>query len=83
MPPVSQFPPARVFLKGPYMPSTPRLTTLTSTSVPRGLTTTSSITSRSPSQTATPRSSGTAKCSASNGSGMPFTFLPLHMLLPH
>ncbi|KAF2735802.1 hypothetical protein EJ04DRAFT_522613 [Polyplosphaeria fusca] len=78
MPPVSQFPPARVFLKTPSslssksVPTAARHASMTANSYqsphPRS-TTTSSTTSPSRSQTATPQSSGTAASSASRGYG--------------
>ncbi|KAH7355777.1 hypothetical protein BKA66DRAFT_429603 [Pyrenochaeta sp. MPI-SDFR-AT-0127] len=79
MPPVSQFPPARVFLKTPVSAplqtaNTTRRASLTSPLSPR-FTTMSSITSPSRSVTVTQRSNGTAASLGSRRSGTP-TFVP-------
>ncbi|KAF2004341.1 hypothetical protein P154DRAFT_519541 [Amniculicola lignicola CBS 123094] len=75
MPSVSQFPPARVFLKTPLSPtsmnkmSVPwRQASMTQTPIPRALTTTSSITSPVQSQIQMQQSNGTKRGSDSRGS---------------
>ncbi|KAF2468929.1 uncharacterized protein BDR25DRAFT_394690 [Lindgomyces ingoldianus] len=57
-----------------------QLPSLTPSSIPRQLTTTSSTTSPSPSQTATQQSSGTGRYSASRGSGKNNPLIPLQLL---